>query len=149
MTEESTQQSGHQHHYHANELADVYLYMLMEVLDGDETNTSAISVTLMVGGGVVAGELISHARWRAETEAILRGLGGTGPEVVTKVVQTIADESEPRQEDQLLSYVHLRRARIITNYRATLDGDEQLGPEFPLWRARLADVQGWALGRPA
>jgi hypothetical protein len=147
MTEQSTEQNGH--HFHASEQADIYLYLLMEILDSDETNQSAVSVTLMVGGGVVCGELVSHARWRGEMEEMLQGVGGPGPELVSKMLQTVGREAGPRKDDQLLSYVHLRKAKIITNYRATLESDEQMGPEFPLWRTRLADVQGWTLGRPA
>lgn len=147
MSEASDEQSVH--HHHAAAPADIYLYSLMEILDADDTNQSAVSVTLMVGGGVVCGELISHARWRVETEALMRGIGGAGPEAFARMLQVIDEESGPREDDQPLSYVHLRKARIVTNYRATLDGVEQQGPELPLWRTRVSDVQGWAIGRPS
>lgn len=146
MSEQQNEQSVH--HHHAPAPADIYLYALMETLDIDQTHESAVSVTLMVGGGVVYGELISHGRWRAETESMVRNVAGPGSALLVRVLEVVDEAAGPRDEEQPLSYVHLRKARIVTNYRATLDEDVPQGPEFPLWRARLSDVQGWTLGRP-
>lgn len=147
MTEDQAAESTH--HHHAAPPADVYLYSLMAVLDADDTKESAVSVTVMVGGGAVCGELISHARWRAEMDAILKGLGGEGPQLVTRMMQIIDQETGPRDEGQPLSYLHLKDAQVVTNYRGTINGIEQMGPKTPLWRTRLSDIQGWTIGRPA
>ncbi|KFG02581.1 hypothetical protein IQ62_01155 [Streptomyces scabiei] len=146
MSEQNGQSA---HHHHASAPADVYLYALMEMLDADESNRSEVSVTLMVGGGVVCGELISHARWRSAFEALVNSVRGPGSEALTKLLRGLDAMLPDREEDEPLSYVHLHRARVITNYRGTMQDDVQQGPEFPLWRTRLADVQGWTLGRPS
>lgn len=127
---------------------DVYLDTLLEFLDQEETKGSSLTVTLMVGGALVCGDLISHDQWQDELQAVLRGAGGNG-QLLGKLLKTVDTVASSRPEGEPLHFVHLRNAMVITNYRATLQGSTPQGMEHPVWRGRLSEVQGWTLGRPA
>jgi len=126
---------------------DVYLDALLEFLDGAETRGSSLTVTLLVGGTLVCGDLIGHDQWQDELQALLRGAGGNG-ELLGKLFKRVDEQGGPRPEGVPLNFVHLRNVLIITNYRGTLQGPEPQGIEHPVWRGRLSEVQGWTLGRP-
>lgn len=119
---------------------------ILAMFDQDETNTSALTVTLQVGGVLVTGELIGHGRWRNELKAWLATIGGSSDaisDMVSIVEQELAEQGQTRA-----SHLHLRDAKFITNYAGSIEGIVPQGPERPLWRTRIADVQGWSLGRP-
>jgi hypothetical protein len=122
---------------------DVHLQMLVQLL-GQELR-STLPVTLNVPGGVLHGELISHEAWKASWARDLREIAGAGarmmavfPETVDQGVEEAGHDGEP---DGLPRWIHLRDAVLMSGSLAPL--------ALPLWRARLADVSGWALGRPA
>ena len=127
---------------------DVYLDALLSFLDQDEAKETSVTVTLLVGGTLVCGELIGHDRWQDELQAMLDGIGGS-VELLGKLFKAVDESGEPQPDGVPLYFVHLRNVLIITNYRGTLQGDVPQGIEHPLWRGRLSDVQGWTLGRPS
>ncbi|MGC5343475.1 hypothetical protein ACPXCE_18625 [Streptomyces sp. DT24] len=121
---------------------DVQLQLLVRLL-GDELRSS-LPVTLNIPSGVLSGELISHEAWKAEWARSLRQVEGGGanlianfPETVDQGLDELAAEDGPQS---LPRWIHLRDATLVAG-----------GPHavtLPLWRGRLADVSGWALGRP-
>jgi hypothetical protein len=119
------------------------------LIEEDTTNTAALSMTLQVGGAIVSGELISRARWRSEFKAWLATIGGSS-DVISRSFD-LADEvmDEEEDEDGPINFLHLRNVKLVTNYLGSMQGITPQGPEHPLWRTRVADVQGWTLGRPS
>lgn len=143
MSEETPEQ--HSHVVIPDPVRDVYLMSIVEMLDSDESNRSALSVTLQVGGVMVAGELIGHGRWRNELKAWLATIGGDA-DAISRLVGVVEEELAA-QGPFRASHLHLRDAKFITNYTSSMQGIAPFGPERPLWRTRIADVQGWSLGR--
>jgi hypothetical protein len=136
----------HSHVVIPDPVRDVYLMTILAMFDEDETNTAALTVTLQVGGVLVTGEMIGHGRWRNELKAWLATIGGSSDvisDMVSIVEQELAEQGQTRA-----SHLHLRDAKFITNYGGSMQGIVPQGPERPLWRTRIADVQGWSLGRP-
>lgn len=125
---------------------DAYLAVILSMLEEDKSNKSALSVTLQVGGILVAGELIGHGRWRDELKAWLATIGGSS-DVVSGVVDAVEQQREEADRDGPMHFLHLRDATFLTNCAPGPDGVVPLGPGRPLWRTRISDVQGWSLGR--
>lgn len=121
--------------------------MILAMLDKDSSNQGALSVTLQVGGVLVTGELISRGRWQDEFRAWLATIGGSS-DVLTAVVDAVDQELAEQEQTGPMQFLHLRDAKFITNYAGSMDGIAPQGPERPLWRTRIAEVQGWSLGRP-
>lgn len=132
-----------------NETADdVYLGTLVDFLDKPQVKGSSLTVTLLIGGTPVCGELIGRDQWQEELQALLKSVGGSG-EDLGLLFKAVEERNRPNLEGPLSDFVHLRKALVITNYRGTLQGDVPQGIEHALWRGRLSEVQGWSLGRPA
>lgn len=136
---------AHSHVVIPEPVRDMYLMAILAMLDADESNKSALSVTLQVGGALVTGELIGHGRWRSELKAWLATIGGNS-DVISDLVSIVEEELAERPQDRP-SHLHLRDARFITSYASSMEGIAPYGPERPLWRTRIAEVQGWSLGR--
>lgn len=122
---------------------DIHLQMLVQLL-GQELR-SALPVILNVPGGVLSGDLISHEAWKAAWAQDLRKIAGEGartmaifPETVDQGVEEARGGAGP---EGLPRWIHLRNATILTGSSAPVS--------LALWRARLADVSGWTLGRAA
>ncbi|MFJ4923854.1 hypothetical protein [Streptomyces sp. NPDC088725] len=122
---------------------DLQLQMLIRLLDKDPR--SSLPITLNVPGGVVYGDLIAHEAWKADWATSLRrvetlsaGLLAGFPETVDQAVGELRGEDTGHH---LPRWIHLRKATLTTG---------GVGPavELPVWRGRLSDVAGWALGRP-
>ena len=131
-------------------VGDLYLHLLLSVLDSDDSNSSEIGITLMVGGSVITGNLISHGRWEAETRKILESAGPGASKLITLL--DAIDEALPTSEEDdsaPLQFVHLRDTHIVTNHLGSMNGITPMAIKRDLWRGRLAEVQGWALGREA
>jgi hypothetical protein len=137
---------AHSHVVIPEPVRDIYLMSILAMLDEDKSNTSALSVTLQVGGALVCGELIGHGRWQSELKAWLATVGGSS-DVISDLVGIVQEELAENGPDRP-SHLHLRDAKFITNYLGSMEGITAQGPSRPLWRARIADVQGWSLGRP-
>ncbi|MFK4103249.1 hypothetical protein ACI2L1_24840 [Streptomyces sp. NPDC019531] len=141
------QSAGHSHVVRPDPVRDVYLMTILAMLDEDSSNKSAVSVTLQVGGALVTGELIGHGRWQDEFKAWLATIGGSS-DVLATVFDAIDQERAGHDQDDPNQFLHLRNAKFITNYLGSMEGITPQGPERPLWRTRIAEVQGWSLGRP-
>lgn len=126
---------------------DLYLAMLLSVLDGEDAKGSSVSISLLIGGTQVCGDLISHDAWLEAFQEWMDGLGDGAKFVGDLFAET--DRAAEEEEHGPARFVHLKNVRVVTNYRGTLDGEAVQGTEHPLWRGRLVDVQGWTLGRPA
>ncbi|MEU5599262.1 hypothetical protein [Streptomyces sp. NPDC020298] len=96
-----------------------------------------------MGGALVCGELIGHGRWQSELKAWLATIGG-GSDVISDLVGIVKEELA-EHEPTRPTHLHLKDAHFITNYVGSMDGITPQGPSRPLWRARIADVQGWSL----
>jgi hypothetical protein len=136
----------HSHVVIPDPVRDIYLMSILSLFDDDKTNTSALSVTLQVGGVLVTGELIGHGRWQSELKAWLATVGGSS-DVISDLFGIVEEELAEHGPGRP-SHLHLRDAKFITNYAGSMEGIVPQGPERPLWRTRVADVQGWSLGRP-
>lgn len=126
---------------------DLYLHMLIKLLEGDETNSSNIPVTLTTNGAVVHGQLITMETWKELWPETLRDAQGTGAELIrgfldsidTAFKQVREEDGLPEPEDDgLRNFVHLKEAVVHgTN-----------GIALPLWRGRLDSITGWSIGTP-
>ncbi|MEU1078598.1 hypothetical protein ABZ404_39065 [Streptomyces sp. NPDC005878] len=127
---------------------DLYLQALIFMVEQDPQNSA--SITLVVPGAVVHGQLIGWEAWRAAWKVQLRAVGtGTGveavaalPDVIDRAVERLRDElaGEDTEEDPLRHYVHLRNATVVSGAPST-------SVTGVLWRGRVAEVVGWNLGR--
>ncbi|MEV8604993.1 hypothetical protein AB0465_34540 [Streptomyces griseoviridis] len=121
---------------------DLQLQMLVRLIAQDDT--AALPLTLLLPGGLLHGELISHEAWKADWARGLREVGGSGAHLLERFPEQVDQEVAARQGRQapqrLPQWVHLRNATSVT-----AAGDPVV---MPLWRGRLADVSGWSLGTP-
>lgn len=112
--------------------------------------STIIPITLTVGGGVVTGFLTSGedfarnfaARWAPIGENVVRGVEevlGVAPADRPDGGAGEGDESEPG-ERPTPRYVHLRQARFVSP-----GATGPSPPEF-MWRGRLSEVTGFAIG---
>ncbi|MEU9893863.1 hypothetical protein ACIBCS_20745 [Streptomyces phaeochromogenes] len=122
---------------------DVQLQMLVRLI-GLDTEV-ALPITLVVGGGFLHGDLISHEAWAAGWASTLRGVDGPGARLLERfpeqVDQAVVDKQGNQGPQRLPRWIHLRDATGVTGTNGTV--------AMPLWRGRLADVSGWSLGKPA
>lgn len=122
---------------------DVQLQMLVRLIGQDPE--AALPITLVVGGGVLHGDLISHQAWTADWARSLRGFDGPGARLLKRfpeeVDRAVADREGHDGPHRLPQWIHLRDA--------THAGASGRPVVMPLWRGRLADVSGWSLGKPA
>jgi hypothetical protein len=121
---------------------DLQLQMLIRLIGQDAHAT--LPLTLVVGGGFLYGDLISHEAWTAEWARSLRGIDGPGADLLElfpqQVDQAVVDRQGHETPQRLPQWIHLRDATGVT-------GSEPV--HMPLWRGRLTDVSGWSLGKPA
>lgn len=126
----------------AEPVPDVQLQMLVRLVGQDAE--AALPITLVIGGGFLHGDLISHASWRADWARTLRGIDGPGAQVLEQfpeqVDEAVADRHGYQGPRRLPQWIHLRDATGIAGTSGTV--------VLPLWRGRLTDVSGWSLGRP-
>ncbi|RDG38442.1 hypothetical protein [Streptomyces corynorhini] len=122
---------------------DLQLQMLIRLLGEDPG--AGLPVTLNVPGGLVHGDLITRDAWKADWAEALHRVRADGTELLARFPEAV-DEAvdEVRGEDGshlLPRWIHLRKVTLTAAGRPD-------GIELPVWRGRLADVAGWALGRP-
>lgn len=126
---------------------DLYLRMLIRMLEHDGSSRSSMSITLSTNGGVVSGHLITRDVWKSLWSDQLKGATGTGvealstfPDDLDAAIDGAVQESgaEPPKDDGLRYFVHLKNATLF------VPGVDRIG--FPLWRGRLDSVTGWSLG---
>ncbi|MEW1616417.1 MULTISPECIES: hypothetical protein [unclassified Streptomyces] len=125
-------------------LPDLQLQLLIQLLDEDPR--SSLPLTLTHPGGLLHGDVIGHEQWKAEWARSLRQVEGEGanllaefPETVDQGVRELHGQ-EDAQTARLPRWIHLRDVTFL--------GGAMSAISLPLWRGRLSDVSGWALGRP-
>ncbi|WP_329034797.1 hypothetical protein OHT61_03010 [Streptomyces sp. NBC_00178] len=121
---------------------DLQLQLLIQLLDREMR--SSLPITLTLTGGVLHGDVIGHEAWKADWARSLRQVEGEGANLIAEFPETvdqgIRELGAGDGTSQLPRWIHLRDATLL------FGGSGSLG--LPLWRGRLADVSGWALGRP-
>lgn len=95
-----------------------------------------VPLTVLVGGALFVGELVSGARWWEEAATLARGAGGDtntqfadGADAVSQLYRETA-----LMERRPVGYLHMRNA--------VMGSDRQVG----LWRILLVEVQAWHWG---
>lgn len=131
-------------------IQDLYLQMLIRLLETDETNGSSASITLVTNGGVVYGHLVTRGAWKALWAEQMQSASGTNvdayrtfPDDIDSVIDSIRDEAgqEGAVGNGMRRFVHLRAATLIAPDGTRIN--------LPTWRGRLDSVAGWALGIPS
>lgn len=137
---------------------DLTLAVLVDALDSTQPGTG-LSVTLVVGGAVISGSIVSRETWAASSRDALASAGTHGenlakaPAYLEETWREMreaaakeaanedgADESETGELENVPDYIHLVPAYVIA------------GGEHPTRlpagiRVRLDQVHAWAYGR--
>ncbi|MFE3471002.1 MULTISPECIES: hypothetical protein [unclassified Streptomyces] len=126
-------------------LPDLQLQLLIQLLDEDPR--AGLPMTLTHPGGLLHGDAIGHEQWKAEWARSLRQVEGEGanllaefPETVDQGVRELRAEEDAAGAARLPRWIHLRDVTLVSGAMTPVS--------LPLWRGRLSDVSGWALGRP-
>ncbi|MCX4771796.1 hypothetical protein EES39_08335 [Streptomyces sp. ADI92-24] len=121
---------------------DLQLQLLIQLLDREMR--SGLPLTLAIPAGVLHGDVIGHEAWKADWSRSLRQVEGEGANLIAEFPETVDQGIKELRADedaqQLPRWIHLRDATLVFGGAAPL--------RLPLWRGRLSDVSGWALGRP-
>ncbi|MEU1466634.1 hypothetical protein ABZ434_00180 [Streptomyces sp. NPDC005761] len=121
---------------------DLQLQLLLQLLDREMR--SGLPLTLTVPAGVLHGDVIGHEAWKADWARSLRQVEGEGANLIAEYPETVDQGIKELHADEdarrLPRWIHLRDATLVLGGGASL--------RLPLWRGRLSDVSGWALGRP-
>ena len=129
---------------------DLYLRMLIRVLEQDGSNRSSMSITLTTNGGVVYGHLITRETWKGLWAEQMKTAVGTGVDVLATFPDDIdsgfdqayeEEGVEPPEDDGMRYFVHLKNATILA------PGANRIS--VPSWRGRMESVVGWSLGGPS
>ncbi|MEI7029518.1 hypothetical protein [Streptomyces pratensis] len=125
-------------------LPDLQLQLLIQLLDEDPR--SSLPLTLTHPGGLLHGDAIGHEQWKAEWARSLRQVEGEGADLIAEFPETVDQgvrelhAHEDARTARLPRWIHLRDVTLVVGSMAAVS--------LPLWRGRLSDVSGWALGRP-
>lgn len=114
---------------------DVELAATIRSVDEGQVQ-EGVPLTVLVGGTLLVGELVSAVEWWKEAARLARGAGGDantqfadGADVVSELSrQAVIVEGRP------VGYLHMRNAAM------------ESGRRIELLRIRLAEVQAWAWG---
>jgi hypothetical protein len=124
---------------------DLYLRMLISVLEHDGSTDSSMAITLSTNSGVITGQLITRDTWKALWSTQLEGATGNGAELmktfiesVDKAIDELNEEEGAEDQDPVRRFIHLKDATMF------VPGADRLS--LPLWRGRLESVAGWTLG---
>ena len=128
---------------------DPILGALVDIVNDARANADTVTLTLIVNGAVVSGELLPAWRWMRLVDDQLGGstfLGERADELAEEARMAWVANDPPAQpwtaervktHDPTSQFVHLQNAQIVTG-----NGD------YPptLWRVRLTDVSGSCYG---
>jgi hypothetical protein len=128
---------------------DFYLDTLIDFIAGPDNDApdSSMSMTLTVNGTVVTGDLISAGRWAEQVlQSITDAVEPIG-KAFRRVHEAATDFDKKRTAERealdqppiARRFVHLQSVQLNPGHPNTVN--------LPLWRAPLADVDGWTLGR--
>lgn len=140
--------------------ADDMLSLIVQVMNSSTGPEARTTITLTVGGLVIAGDLIPTWVWFREVKALLSGaegesagsvasfFGSIGDDVLGDLLvrEAVGEHVDDDDEDAALArptHLHLARAEVL--------GRDHLDTELGggLWRGRLSQVSGWSFGRVA
>jgi hypothetical protein len=111
---------------------------------------SAISMTLNVHGSMMTGLLVPRDRWLEEFERQAAGIGKAGADLgagLRAAIHQVELEAPGTGGDEPPPYRIHRWVHLI-NARPWPRSDFPPDDEGFVWRGRLSDVSGWALGTP-
>lgn len=128
---------------------DPILGAIVDIVNDARANADTVTLTLIVNGAVVSGELLPAGRWMTLVDEQLGGstfLGERAEELAEEARLAWAANDPPAEpwtaervkaHNPKSQFVHLQNAQIVTG-----NGD------YPptLWRVRLTDVSGWCYG---
>ncbi len=128
-------------------------FTLVDLLDftfgvGDEADDRETGLTIVLQGVVVTGTVISRKAWvAAATE-----LGGSQEGTISHALRTrweddTARADEVRQRRRAAELPDLTRRFVHFKDASILPAGANARINAPLFRARLTEVGGWALGR--
>ena len=128
---------------------DPILGALVDIVNDARANADTVTLTLIVNGAVVSGELLPAWRWMKLVDEQLGGstfLGERAEALAEEARLAWVANDPPAQPwtaervkttDRTSQFVHLQNAQIVT-------GHDDYPPT--LWRVRLTDVSGWCYG---
>ncbi|MDQ0585559.1 hypothetical protein [Streptomyces rishiriensis] len=124
---------------------DAHLEILLRLVDAQPEAT--LKICLTTPGGIVAGNLVGSRAWADRWEDVVSTATGAEDTAdhmahLAHTVRAAVKEaaSEPGTGDGLHAFIHLVDVTFLS-----VPGTATA----PLWRGRLGDVSGWALGAPA
>lgn len=125
---------------------DLYLRMLIKMLEKDDTNESHIPITLATNSGVIYGSVISRNAWKSLWVEEMKTATGVGVDLVrdfpnlidSAIDEAFKEEGIERPADDGPRFIHLKQATMLA------PGVNRIG--VPLWRGRLESVVGWNVG---
>ncbi len=134
---------GLQHEVAETQLPDHILRVLVSVCN---RGSLSFGITVAQGGLLISGSAVSVARFMHNMAAELEAKGGVDAAVLSDplrylalLAETPSDPSTDESDDDLPLFLHLEDARIRSGSAVVADGVR--------WRGRLADVDGWFLGK--
>lgn len=132
-----------QHEVAETQLPDHILRVLVSVCN---RGSLSFGITVAQGGLLISGNAVSVARFMHNMAAELEAKGGVDSAVLSDplrylalLAETPTDSSDGTADDDLPLFLHLEDARIRSGPAVLADGVR--------WRGRLADVDGWFLGK--
>ncbi|MET8168142.1 hypothetical protein ABZT34_28460 [Streptomyces sp. NPDC005329] len=124
---------------------DAHLEILLRLVDAQPE--AALKICLTTPGGFVAGNLVGSRTWADRWEQEVSAATGAedAADHMAHLAHTVRSAlkeaaSEPGTGDGLHGFIHLVDVTFLS-----VPGTATA----PLWRGRLDDVSGWALGAPA
>lgn len=117
---------------------DLYLHILIRMLEEGGDHRSSMNMAFNVGGGLLYGQLISHAAWHEEWSELVRQANEWAGEVVDYAFEAVEGDEKGGQAEPS-HFVHLRDATFLSG-----GVTQRLG----LWRGPLAQIGGWSHSLP-
>lgn len=109
----------------------------------DHANT--LAVTLLCGGRIVAGDIVTPHRWATEMKSFVASGHGTAVEYMLETLVTFGDAfastRSPAADDEITTF-------YLINAAVALTGDAAV-PESAVrrpWAVQAAQVAAWSLG---
>lgn len=123
--------------------ADGFLQVLVALINGGDHE---LPITLLIGGSLVSGNLISHERYFRKLADLLVDENMRGNETAQKFHERVAaiGDSAQQADDSVPSYIHLNEASFIAGGSAPIPTNS---PSDVLWRGRICQVDGYHIGR--
>lgn len=117
--------------------ADATLRFLVELANG--TAGVEIGLTLTLRGAIINGTLIGYKTWVDELEAQTADAGELAAAFGRALCEGLRGDYDAQEQRNFpVQHIHLRDVRIVAGSEVAF---------APIWRGRLAAVDGWLLGQ--